>query len=81
MAKAIAAYEGGINQLGQAAIRADGALFKRTQFRGAYGYTWTAWKRAGSVDVGNIPASVPHGFSNLYRSEHGYMSRVRLPNN
>jgi len=82
MAKAIATYAGGINQLGQAAIRADGALFKRTQYRGHYGYAWTPWKHVDNVDVTNLPSSIPHGFGNLYRAtKYDGMSRVRLPNN
>ena len=81
MAKSIANYAGGINQLAQAAVRADGAVFRRVLVKGPYGNAWTRWSRAGQVDVSSLPASMPCGLGNMYRAtNYDCMSRVRLPN-
>lgn len=65
MPKAIATYAGGIHGLVHAAIRADGALFKRYQERTRYGYKWPAWKFIETIDPKNIPATISSGFSDL----------------
>jgi len=76
MAKAIKAYAGGIHGLVHAAVRSDGALFKRYQDKTPYGYRWGAWKLSGSVDVNNLPATISSGFSTLYPTDRNF----RLPN-
>lgn len=65
MAKAIKTYTGGINGLVQAAVRTDGALFKRYQEKSPWGYKWTAWKLSGQVDPSNPPSEISSGFSTL----------------
>lgn len=76
MAKAIKTYAGGIHGLVEAAVRPDGALFKRYQDKTPWGYRWGAWKLSGSVDVNNLPATLPSGFSTLFPKAFN----VRLPN-
>ena len=68
MAKAIAAYTGGIHNRVEIAVRTDGVTFQRSQFRGRYGYQWTPWKVDGRVDVDNLPHIIEYGFSNLSRA-------------
>lgn len=79
MAKAIKTYAGGINGLVQAAVRADGAMFKRYQDKSPWGYKWGSWKLAGQVDPNNLPAEISSGFSTL-RPTNVYSSfNPRLP--
>jgi len=48
MAKAIALFNGGIGNLKQAAVREDGAVFERGQYRDPrYGYKWSQWRFSG----------------------------------
>lgn len=69
---AIALYTGGINELREVAVRADGASFCRWQERGPYGYRWGAWRPSFStVDVTALPPSVDNGFATLYLQTPG----------
>lgn len=75
MAKAIKAYAGGIHGLVHAAVREDGALFKRYQDKTPWGYRWGKWQHAGSVDVKDLPATISSGFSTLFPTDRNF----RLP--
>jgi hypothetical protein len=50
MAKAIAIFTGGIQNIRQVAIREDGVVFSRGQERDPrYGYRWSAWRATGET--------------------------------
>ena len=77
MAKALAAWAGGIHNLIEFAAREDGALFRRNQYRDPrFGYRWTKWARWGAVDVATLPEVIEAGFSTCRRST----LNARLPN-
>lgn len=79
MAKAIKVYKGGIHSLIEAAVRADGAEFRRYQNKTLFGYRWTAWRATGMQhDVTNLPTSLSAGFSTMYPPQ--CPRNVRLPN-
>ena len=72
MSKAIAIFTGGITELKQAAIRTDGAVFRRTKVVDPrYGYRWTAWTPTGEVLGENARQNIQEmsaGFANLRRA-------------
>jgi hypothetical protein len=62
MSKAIAIFTGGITELKQAAIRTDGAVFKRTQVADPrYGHRWSAWAATGEV----VGENARHGLDEM----------------
>src|SRR5260221_380310 len=71
MAKAIALFNGGIHELRQAAIREDGAVFRRWQVKDPrYGYRWSKWQATGEVLGENARANLDvmeAGFARLHR--------------
>lgn len=90
--KTIAIYDGGITERRQVAVREDGALFSRGQYRDPrYGYKWSKWTATGEVWGENMRANpgltVELGFSTLYLctetnaciNRRVATSRVRLP--
>lgn len=87
MAKAVAIFEGGVHERRQAAVREDGAVFRRAQVRDPrYGYRWSAWRASG--EKFNSPASLDSiGIRDLYRLSASNSAlvnadgsvRVRLP--
>lgn len=72
MAKAIAIFVGGIQELRQVAVREDGAVFKRFQEKDPrFGYRWSAWKPTGEVlgeNARNGIEDMPSGFCTLHRA-------------
>ena len=76
--KILATYKGGIHSLIHAAIRSDGALFKRHQRKTSYGYQWSAWRLEQFVSTENIPLSLNAGFSTLFKTSSP--EKWRLPN-
>ena len=77
--KAIAKYAGGFTFKAQAAVRADGAIFRRVQEKTAWGYRWTAWRKSGSCDPASPPETIPCGFSDLRRPTFYTDFNPRLP--
>lgn len=71
--KAVKLFCGGIHGLQEIAVRSDGAVFKRYQDKGPYGYRWGAWKSQGRVEV----ASLGHEYQGCYARD-GQL-HVRLP--
>jgi len=82
MAKAIAAYNGGIHGLIEFGVRADGALFRRVQNKDhRFGYVWSGWKFIRNLDVNDIPQSIEAGFSVCYHAgQYSNWKKWRLPN-
>lgn len=72
MSKAIAVFTGGITERRQAAIRTDGAVFRRTQIIDPrYGRRWTAWTATGEVlgeNARNGLDEMSAGFATLRRA-------------
>jgi hypothetical protein len=90
--KAIAIYEGGITERRQVAVREDGTLFSRGQYRDpCYGYKWSKWTATGEVWGDNLRTnperSIEQGFATLFLcsetsaciNHRKATSRVRLP--
>jgi hypothetical protein len=64
MSKCIAAWHGGINFIMQYAASDGGVLYKRFQERSRYGVKWGKWQYAGTVDIRQLPSTIPAGFGN-----------------
>ena len=85
MAKALGLFCGGITELREAAIRVDGAVFTRLQYRDLrYGYRWSPWRATGEVLGENARQGVTEiaaGFATLRRITESdtRWKRVRLP--
>lgn len=72
MAKAVALFTGGITELREVAIRADGQPFMRMQERHPkYGYKWSKWSKHGEKLGNNAIAAMDKyhlGFTELSRT-------------
>lgn len=80
--KTIALFEGGITERRQQAVREDGIVFSRAQYRDPrYGYKWSKWKATGARMGDNAAAAtatIQSGFAELVRRDGGE-KHVRLP--
>lgn len=62
MAKAVAIFTGGTQELRQAAIRTDGAVFTRMQVNDPrYGRRWSAWRATGE----RVGENARHGLDRI----------------
>jgi hypothetical protein len=68
----IAAWQGGIHYLAEAAAAPDGRIWMRTQERDPrYGYRWGKWRAVSKADPAELPETIPCGFSDLRRINNG----------
>lgn len=68
MSKAIAVFAGGITDLRQIAVRADGTVFSRWQeWHPSYGYHWQPWRTTGEMLSPDALANI-HEYLGLRRA-------------
>jgi hypothetical protein len=81
MAHPIAAWQGGIHSLVEAALAPNGTLFQRYQKKDPrYGYVWSKWQPKRQIDPQNPPTTLEAGFSTLYRADsYSAWQKWRLP--